>query len=109
MPFSKAKFAIANILKESGFVSDVQRSKKKGKKAEHDYLDITLKYQDGQGAISGLKLISRPSRHMYIKADEIKKIRSGYGLAIISTPKGIMNSKEARKQNVGGEVMFEVW
>ncbi len=111
MPFSKVKFAIANILKATGFISEVERKSKKvqKQKSEHEYLKLTLKYDDGQRAISGFKVISRPSRHMYVKASEIKPIRSGYGIAIISTPKGIMSSKDAKKNNLGGEMMFEVW
>ena len=71
---------------------------------------MDLKYdQDGRSAVDGINIISRPSRHIYIKADEIRPVRSGHGLAIISTSQGIMNSKEARKAGLGGEVMFEIW
>ena len=109
MPFSKVKFRIANILKEAGYLSEVERKNKKVKKSEHEYLQLTLKYQDNQGALNGVKIISRPSRRMYIKAKEIKSIRSGYGMAIVSTSKGIMSSKEAKKFGLGGEIICEVW
>ena len=109
MPFSKVKFRIANILKEAGYISEVERKNKKSKKAEHEYIQLTLKYQDNQGALSGVKIISRPSRRMYIKAKDIKLVRSGYGLAIVSTSKGIMSSKEAKKLGLGGEIICEVW
>ena len=109
MPFSKVKFKIASILKEAGYISEVERKNKKVKKSEHEYLQLTLKYQDNQGVLSGVKIISRPSRRMYIKAEEIKSVRSGYGLAVISTSKGIMNSREARKLGLGGEIICEVW
>ncbi len=109
MPFSKTKFKIANILKDAGYISEVERKNKKAKKAEHEYLQLTLKYSDKQGALSGVRIISRPSRRMYIKALEIKPVRSGYGMAIISTSKGIMNSKEAHKMGLGGEIICEVW
>ncbi|MBI2064369.1 MAG: 30S ribosomal protein S8 [Candidatus Yanofskybacteria bacterium] len=109
LPFSKVKFRIAEILKAAGYLADVERKNKKSEKTEHEFLYLTLKYQDNEGALSGLKLISRPSRRMYIKAKEIKPVRSGHGLAVISTPKGIMDSKEARKNNLGGEILFEVW
>ena len=109
MPFSKVKFRIANILKEAGYVSEVERKNKKAKKVEHEHLQLTLKYQDNQGVLSGVKIISRPSRRMYIKASEIKPVRSGYGLAIISTSKGIMNSREAKKAGLGGEIICEIW
>ena len=109
MPFSKVKFRIANILKEAGYISEVERKNKKAKKAEHEYLQLTLKYVDNQGALSGVKIISRPSRRMYIKAAEIKSVRSGYGIGIVSTSKGIMNSREAKKSGLGGEIICEVW
>lgn len=109
MPFSKVKFKIANILKEAGYISEVERKNKKVKKSEHEYLQLMLKYQDNQGALSGVKIISRPSRRMYLKAKDIKSVRSGHGLAIISTSKGIMNSKEAKKAGLGGEIICEVW
>jgi small subunit ribosomal protein S8 len=109
MPFSKVKLKIAGILKEAGYLYDVERKSKKAKKAEHEYLQLTLKYQDGQGALNGVKIISRPSRRMYVKSKDIKPVRSGFGLAVISTPKGIMNSREARKAGLGGEIICEVW
>ncbi|MEK7589233.1 MAG: 30S ribosomal protein S8 [Patescibacteria group bacterium] len=109
LPSSKIKVKIAAILKEAGYLANIEKKKKKAHKAEHDYLDVELKYTDGQGAINGLKLISKPSRHMYVKADEIKSVRSGFGVAVISTSKGIMTSKEARKQGLGGEILFEIW
>src|SRR3990167_2581160 len=87
MPFSKVKFRIAHILKDAGYVTEVERKNKKAKKAEHEYLQLTLKYQDNQPALSGVKIISRPSRRMYIKAKDIKPVHSGYGLVIVSTSK----------------------
>jgi small subunit ribosomal protein S8 len=109
VPFSKVKFTIANLLKEAGYIAEVDRKKRKAKKAEIEWLELKLKYDDGRGAISGVRLISRPSRHIYTKAKEIRPVRSGYGLAVVSTPKGIMSGSAARKENVGGEVMFEIW
>ncbi len=109
VPFSGAKFRIANILKEEGFISEVERKKKKTPKSELEYLLLTLKYSDGDGAINGIKIISRPSRRLYIKAKEIRLVRSGHGIAVISTPEGIMSSREARKKNLGGELMFEIY
>ena len=109
LPSSKVKVRIAAILKEAGYVSDVEKKKKKDRKTEHDYLDIRLRYNDGLGAISGIKVISHPSRHMYVRADEIKPVKSGFGTAVISTSKGIMTSQEAKKQRLGGEILFEIW
>lgn len=110
IPFSRIKFKIAAILQENGFVKEIERKKKKIKNGnEHEYLDISLKYEDNLPGISGINIISKPSRHMYIKSSEIRPVRSGYGISIISTSKGVMSSKEARKSNLGGEVMFEIW
>ena len=110
VPFSNMKFKIAQILKENGFIIDLEKKKKKTKKSELDYLSISLKYdEDKHSGIDGFKIISKPSRHIYIGSKDIKPVRSGYGIAAISTSKGVMSSKEARKQNLGGEILFEVW
>ena len=109
IPFSNVKLQIATVLNDAGYVSAVERTTKKAKRAELDYLDVTLKYNDGEGAISGVRIVSRPSRHLYIKASEIKPVRSGYGSAIVSTSKGVMTSQAARKAGLGGEVLFEIW
>lgn len=110
VPFSKMKFKIAQVLKEGGFVGEIERKKKKGNKAEHEYLLITLEYREGnKPAISGFKIISKPSRHLYTGVSGLKPVRSGYGLGIVSTSKGVMSFQEARKLGVGGEMLFEVW
>lgn len=109
IPFSKMKLAIANVLASTGYVSSVERKNKKHKKSEHEYLLVTLKYSEGDSVISGIKMISRQSRRMYLSADQIKPVRSGHGLAILSTSKGVMSSHDARKQNVGGEIICEIW
>ena len=109
IPFSKVKLQIAQILKTAGYVGEVERRTRTTKRSEIEYLDLALKYEAGAGAISGIRIVSRPSRHIYIKASQIKPVRSGYGSAIVSTSKGIMTSQEARKSGLGGEVMFEIW
>ena len=109
VPFSRVKFKIAEILKNGDFISGFEKKKRKVKKTEHDYIFIDLKYDNNGSAISDVKIVSRQSRRMYVKAKDIKPVRSGYGLAVLSTPKGIMSSKEARKNNLGGELMFEIW
>lgn len=108
-PFSKVKLAIANVLKSNGYVADIERTTKKARKAELEYLDLGLAYRDGQPAISGVAIVSRPSRHIYAGAKDMKPVRSGFGIAVVSTSKGIMTSKDARKQNIGGEILFEIW
>lgn len=97
--------AIAEKLKEAGFVSAVER---KGKKIRKN-LDITLKYKDGEHAIAGVKRISKPGRRLYKNSREIIPVRYGYGALILSTPKGVLTDKEARKEKVGGEALFEIW
>lgn len=109
MPFSKMKFAIANVLKNAGYIADVERKNKKAKKSEHEYLVLTLKYEDGISAFQDVKIVSKPSRRMYIKAANIRPVRSGHGIAIISTSRGIMSSRDAWKQKLGGEILCEVW
>ena len=109
IPFSKMKFAMANVLKADGYLEEVERKSKKIKKTEHDFLLLTLRYKDGEGAIQDIKIISKPSRRMYIKAEDIRPVRSGYGLAIVSTSHGVMNSRDAKKQKLGGELICEIW
>lgn len=110
MPFSNVKFRIAQLLHTAGYLGEIERTTRTTKqKSEIAYLDIALKYDDGVGAISGTRIISRPSRHLYMKASAIRPVRSGHGTAIISTSKGIMTSQEARKAGLGGEIMFEIW
>ena len=109
LPFSKMKFDIANVLKASGYLAGVERKKRKVKKSEQEFISATLKYDEYGSSISGIKIISRPSRRMYIKASQIKPVRSGHGISVVSTPKGVMSSKEARKHKLGGEILFEIW
>lgn len=108
-PFSKAGFEVVKILKGAGFVSDFERKKKKLKKAEHVFLEIKLDLSGENPPISGIKIVSSPSRHIYLKQRDIKPVISGYGISIISTSKGIMTGGEARKHNLGGELLAEVW
>ena len=110
IPTSKIKSKIAQILKDAGYLADVDSKKKKGNKTEHEYLDVGLQYDaEDQGAINGIKVVSHPSRHLYIHAKDFRPVRSGYGMAVISTSKGVMTAKDARKENVGGEILFEIW
>jgi len=106
VPFSNLKLKLAQILLREKFVSDVKKVKSKGYKMIRIYLSYS---SDGKPAISGLKRISKPGRRIYKKAKEIKKVKGGYGVAVISTPKGLLTDKEARAQKVGGEVICEIW
>lgn len=109
VPFSRSKFEIAKILKEGGFVFEIERKKKKVKKTEQNFVEIKISQANQPHLISGIKLVSKPSRRMYIKKSEIKPVMSGFGLSIVSTSKGIMSGESARKQNLGGELIAEVW
>ena len=109
LPFSKMKYAIATILKDEGFLASVEQKQKKAKKAEIPYLALALKYVDDHGAINGIRLISKPSRRMYAGKDELPKVKSGYGISVVSTSKGIMTGAQARKEGIGGELIFEIW
>jgi small subunit ribosomal protein S8 len=106
IPSSKIKVSIARILKEEGYIKNysVVNDNKQG------ILQIAMKYEGKGGAIiSEIKRVSKPSCRMYVDKDTIPMIRSGLGLAILSTSKGIMSDKEARRQQVGGEVICTFW
>ncbi|MDO8522081.1 MAG: 30S ribosomal protein S8 [bacterium] len=106
VPFSSLKLAVAEKLKDAGFVASID---KKGKKVRKT-LDVVLKYDsDGIHVIHGVKRISKPGRRMYRSVSEIMPVRYGHGTLVLSTPKGILTGKEARKENVGGEALFEIW
>lgn len=106
MPFSKVKFEIVKILKKQGFVSDL---KKRGRGVKKNLI-IDLKYTEGkEPALSHFKRISKPGQRIYRKANEIRPVRSGYGICLVSTSQGLMIGKEARKKKLGGEVLVEVW
>ncbi|HVM73822.1 MAG TPA: 30S ribosomal protein S8 [Candidatus Paceibacterota bacterium] len=106
LPFSNFKYAIAEKLRDVGYVKAIE---KKGKKVRKT-IDVTLKYDEaGVHAIKGVKRISKPGRRMYRGASEIVPVRYGFGALVLSTPKGIKTDKEARKEKVGGEALFEIW
>lgn len=104
-PYSKNDSAVAEILAVNKFIDTVE---KKGRGIKR-ILNIKLKYTNGEGAINGLTLMSKPSRKIYLGYKEIKPVKYGYGIMIISTPMGIMTNKEARKNKVGGEALFKIW
>jgi len=105
VPYSNIKYEIAEILAKQNFIEKIE---KKGKKIEK-IIEITLKYNDGAPVISGLKRISKQGQRIYTSAQEIKKVKDGYGIAIISTSKGIMTNNEARRNKLGGEVICQIW
>ena len=105
VPASNIKKEIARILKEEGFIKDYKIVSDDAQGT----IVLTLKYNKKERVITGLKRISKPGLRVYAKNDEIPKVLNGLGIAIISTSKGIMTDKDARKANVGGEVLAFVW
>jgi len=109
LPFSKMTLGIAEILKNKGFVGSIEKKIRKMKKSEINILGVELKYENGIGAIGGIKMISKPSRRVYAGKDDLKPVKNGYGISIISTSKGLMTGEEAKKTGIGGEIICEVW
>lgn len=106
MPSSKIKLEIARILKEEGFIVDFSITEDK----VQDKLTLILKYgPKKERVISGLKRISKPGLRVYAKVDEIPKVLNGLGIAVISTPQGVLTDKQARENKVGGEVLAYIW
>ena len=106
MPSSKMKIEIAKILKREGYIRDFRYYKFQNK----FNLKVFLKYGEKQSRIlSGLRRISKPGRRVYSGTEEIKKVLGGMGIAILSTSKGILTDKEAKKAGIGGEILCEVW
>ncbi|MCL6614700.1 MAG: 30S ribosomal protein S8 [Firmicutes bacterium] len=105
-PASKVKKAIANILKDEGFVKDCEfiDDNKQG------LIRLHLKYgPERERVITGLKRISKPGRRVYVGKDEIPRVLGGLGIAVLSTPRGLMTDRQARKEGIGGEVLCYVW
>ena len=105
IPFSKIKESIANILKNEGYISEFEVKEEGTRK---DIL-VTLKTVEGEAVIKGLKSISKPGRRVYSSVEDLPKVLGGLGIAIVTTPKGVLTDKECRKQSVGGEVLCYVW
>ena len=106
VPASKLKAEIARILKEEGYISNYKTQEEEGKQV----LRVYLKYAAGSEAAFGrLARISRPGCRVYIGRDEIKRVQGGLGISIMTTPKGVMTGRQARREGVGGEILCEVW
>ena len=104
MPGSKAKLAIANVLKQEGYIADVKAQEIEGKPS----IVVALKYFEGKPVIEYLKRVSRPGLRIYKASQDLPKIQGGLGVAVVSTSKGIMTDRAARKAGVGGEVLCYV-
>ena len=106
IPYSQIKSAILAILRRENFIAAFE---KKGKKIRKTIM-VTLKYgKDGSSAINTIVRVSKPGQRVYKPASEIHSVQEGFGIAVISTPEGLMTDKEARRKKVGGEVICEVW
>ncbi|MCX6151572.1 MAG: 30S ribosomal protein S8 [Ignavibacteriales bacterium] len=105
IPLSSMKKNVAEVLKNNNFINDygIVEDNKQG------ILRIQLKYTNGVSAISGLKKISTPGLKVYIGKDNIPKVLNGLGMAVLSTPKGIITDKQARRESIGGEVICHIW
>ncbi len=105
VPSSKMKKIITEILKEEGYIKNFKVVKDEGK----EKIIIYLKYHKDEPVIHGLERVSRPSRRVYRGADELPEVLGGYGIAIVSTSKGVLTTKKAKELGVGGEVICKVW
>lgn len=105
VPFSQIKLAILECLVNEGYIKSVTKKTEK----THPTLEAELAYRDGSPRISDVSRISKPSRRMYMGAKDIRPIKNGFGVIVLSTPKGIMSGVKAKKELVGGEVLFKMW
>jgi small subunit ribosomal protein S8 len=105
IPHSKLKYAITEILKEQGYISDCEVTPGKYQAT----IRVTLRYYKRLPAIKDIQRISKPGRRFYVSSDKLPRIKNGLGIAVISTSKGVMTDKQAKKYNVGGEVLCSVW
>ncbi len=106
MPHSRLKEHVAGVPKAEGFLDDVRVSEGEEQKT----LTVVLRYgRDKQSAIDGIRRVSTPGRRVYVRHDRISRVCSGMGISILSTSRGVMTDKEARRQRVGGELLCEVW
>lgn len=105
VPCSNEKLAIAQILKDQGYITDYERIEDN----KQGVLQVSLRYNEGQPAFTEIKRVSRPGIRRYAPVDDLPRVYNGLGIAIISTSKGMMTDKDARRYNVGGEVICTIW
>jgi small subunit ribosomal protein S8 len=105
VPFSNFKYEIAKLLESEKLVGKIEKKGRKAKKV----IEIALKYEDKTPAISGMRKVSRPGQRIYSPAHNIKPVKGGYGISIVSTSRGLMTGKDAKRQKLGGEILCEVW
>lgn len=105
VPFSKVKLAIAKTLEKEGYVASVDKAEAKG----HPYIKVTLLYKGKEARISDIERVSRPSQRAYSSVKKLRPYKYGKGMTVLTTPKGVMSDTEAKKEMVGGEVLFRIW
>lgn len=105
VPASKLKTAIAEILKDQGYILDFTHADD----SKQGVLTLKLRYYYGQPVIREIHRVSKPGRRIYAAVDKLPRVRNGLGIAIVSTPRGVMTDKQARRDNVGGEVLCTIW
>ena len=105
IPSSKMKVGLTEILKKNGYIYDYKTDEDN----KQNVITVLLKYSDGVPAINGLKRISKPGLRIYKKSDKLPRVLNGLGTAVISTSKGLLTEKEARRQDTGGEVVCYIW
>jgi small subunit ribosomal protein S8 len=105
VPFSKVKLAIAKTLEKEGYVASVDKAEVKG----HPYIKVTLLYKGKEARISDIERVSRPSQRAYSSVKKLRPYKYGKGMTVLTTPKGVMSDTEAKKEMVGGEVLFRIW
>jgi small subunit ribosomal protein S8 len=104
-PYSRLSFAVAEVLAKNGFVDTVEKNGKKVVKT----MNVTLGVAGGVPRLNGVRRISKPSRRVYVGSTELRPVKNGYGMLIVSTTSGLMTEKEARKAKLGGEALFQIW
>lgn len=105
VPYAKFDFEVAQALVKAGYLESAEKKGRSVKKI----IDIDLKYNDDVSVVKDIRLVSKPSQRVYKGYKEVRYSKQGYGNFFITTPKGIMTDKEAKKEKVGGEVLFEIW
>lgn len=110
LPFSKIKLEVAKVLEKENWIKRVEVINPEEEKNSFKQIKITLRYnKDGSSVITHLKRISRPGCRIYVKKDKIPVVLDGFGINILSTPQGLMTNQEARKNNLGGEIICEIY
>ena len=105
VPFSKMDFAVLKLLVGAGYVKSAEREMM----GKRNMVVVRLSYREKESVVNDFKIVSKPSRHQYVDYRSLRPVKQGYGVGVLSTPKGIMTNKEAKKNKVGGEYLFEIW